>query len=724
LKRIRERVSRGELIEHYEIKRLRKDGKIIDVSLTLSPIKDGTGRIIGTSTIARDITERKRLEEEVRRYSERMEELVHERTAMLSKSEQRYRTLLETSPDAVAVIANFKLAYVNRRYAELLGYSNPDELLGRDPLDFVVPEDREMARTIGMKRIRGEPVPELNELRLQRRDGTIIPVEAHSTVIEFEGRRAILSFRRDVTERKKLEEATHRLTEELTALDATVLGITETTDLPATLRTILERAINLLGVEAGGLYLCDPERQEVRRVVSIKMPVDSADMVLRYGEGAAGIVAKTREPLIIDDYGTWPGRVVAFEAAAQFHAFLSVPLIWRETVTGVINVVSRKEGRRFNHDDASFLSRFASHAAIVVERKKMEDRLRESEDRFRRIAEGIFDPIITLNAQGVTTYASPTLFLMTGYTADQVVGKHFTLFLPPDQHAQWIRNFNNVLGGEMVRAQESKILMADGSPVHVEITISPITGPGGAISGVEAILRDVTERRMLAELKDRFISSVTHELRTPLVSMSGYLDLVMKHERFEKETFSYLEVLRRNTNRLLSLTTDLLDFQRLQIGKLEVSMKPIDFTKLLGECIKEIKPMIEGKRQILTLDTPEVPIPILGDTVRLAEVFVNVLDNAAKFTPDGGRVDVHVEDKGGQVITRVSDSGIGMRSEDLRRVFEPFSNIKKPTYIKGTGLGLSVSKGLIEAHGGTISVESDGEGKGTTFKITLPKQRT
>ena len=101
---------------------------------------------------------------------------------------------------------------------------------------------------------------------------------------------------------------------------------------------------------------------------------------------------------------------------------------------------------------------------------------------------------------------------------------------------------------------------------------------------------------------------------------------------------------------------------------------------------------------------------------------MNVLDNAAKFTPDGGRIEVHVEDKDERVIIRVVDSGIGIGSEDLKRVFEPFSNIKKPTYIKGTGLGLSVSKGLIEAHGGKISVESEGEGKGTTFKIILPKQ--
>jgi hypothetical protein len=201
------------------------------------------------------------------------------------------------------------------------------------------------------------------------------------------------------------------------------------------------------------------------------------------------------------------------------------------------------------------------------------------------------------------------------------------------------------------------------------------------------------------------------------------LDLVLKNERFGKETASYLEVIKRNTNRLLSLTNDLLDFQRLQIGKLQISMKPVNFTDVLNNSVKEITPIFKGRRQTLEVKVPKGSIHILGDTLRLMEVVVNLLDNASKFTPDGGRITVHVEDNVDQVITQVSDTGIGIRKDDLNQIFEPFSAIKKPTHIKGTGLGLTVAKGLIEAHGGQIWVESAGEGKGATFTFTIPKRR-
>jgi PAS domain S-box-containing protein len=359
----------------------------------------------------------------------------------------------------------------------------------------------------------------------------------------------------------------------------------------------------------------------------------------------------------------------------------------------------------------------------VTERKHVEDRLRDSEAKFRGIAEGSFDPIITLDLEGCITYASPAWFFVTGYEAEEVVGKHFTDFMQEEEHEKKIETLGRAVKGEVVRAQECQILRRDGSVVHTEFTASPIVESGLVINGVEVIVRDVTERRRLVTLKEQFISSVTHELRTPLVSISGYLDLVLKNERFEKETVSYLEVIKRNSDRLLSLTNDLLDFQRLQLGKLEVTLKPIDFMNVLDNSIKEIKPMINGRRQDLEVDIPKAPIRILGDTVRLTQVVMNVLDNASKFTPDGGRISVHVEDRVDQVIIQVSDSGIGIRGEDLHRVFEPFASIKKPTYIKGTGLGLSVTKGLIETHGGTITVQSEGEGRGSTFTFTLPKEQ-
>ena len=138
--------------------------------------------------------------------------------------------------------------------------------------------------------------------------------------------------------------------------------------------------------------------------------------------------------------------------------------------------------------------------------------------------------------------------------------------------------------------------------------------------------------------------------------------------------------------------------------------------------------MVNGRRQVLQLNIPRgIPPPkirISGDAIRLSQVVMNVLDNASKFTPDGGRIMIRVEDKIDRVSVEVVDSGIGIRRDDLNRVFEPFSTIKKSSYIKGTGLGLSVSKALITAHGGTITVESEGEGKGSKFTIILPKEHT
>ena len=306
--------------------------------------------------------------------------------------------------DAVAITVGTICVYVNKRYAEMLGFSDSSELIGQDFLEHIAPECRELVQDRTLRRERGENVPALYEFMIQRKDGTRVPVETHAVAMQWEGKRATLAFRRDITERKRLEEelkrhshhleelvhertmmlsksemTAHRLAEQLTALDATALGITEATELSSLLRSIVERAVDLLRVDAGELYLSAPERQEVRCVISYKTQIDLAGTVSKYGEGAAGTVAKTGQPLIINDYRTWPSRLAAYEHLKQFRAVLSVPLTWHGEVIGVINVGSRKESRLFNQDDLILLSRFATHAAITVQRKQMEDRLHETE---------------------------------------------------------------------------------------------------------------------------------------------------------------------------------------------------------------------------------------------------------------------------------------------------------------------------------------------------------
>ena len=174
-----------------------------------------------------------------------------------------------------------------------------------------------------------------------------------------------------VEERKRAEEALRRRAGELDVLQATVLDITARHDLPTLLQTIVERAALLLNAPGGGLYLCDPDQEETRCVVSYNTPRDYTGTVLKYGEGAAGIVAQTGEPLIIDDYHTWSGRAAAYEEEQPFTAVLSVPMMWRGQVTGVIHVLHNVETRRFTQADLELLTLFANHAAISVENARL-----------------------------------------------------------------------------------------------------------------------------------------------------------------------------------------------------------------------------------------------------------------------------------------------------------------------------------------------------------------
>jgi signal transduction histidine kinase len=236
---------------------------------------------------------------------------------------------------------------------------------------------------------------------------------------------------------------------------------------------------------------------------------------------------------------------------------------------------------------------------------------------------------------------------------------------------------------------------------------------------------DITERKQVENMKDQFISVATHELRTPLASIKGYMELILEEKigPVSAEVGSCLGVVKRNADRLSHLTDDMLDLRRLESGKFELNLEPVSFHEIVDDCVSEIAPFLNEKKQRLHLELADGPIRIQADPIRLSQVLVNLLSNACKFTPERGEIRIRVEGEAEEVKVQISDNGIGIRKGDLERVFEPFAAIQKSTYVKGTGLGLAVTKALVEAHGGRIWAESEGEGKGSMFTFTLPRER-
>lgn len=366
---------------------------------------------------------------------------------------------------------------------------------------------------------------------------------------------------------------------------------------------------------------------------------------------------------------------------------------------------------------------------LMVENKRLFNALSDSEKRYRTLFEESTDAIVMFTQEGNYIDGNQSMLNLFGYTEEEMksqkAGKYYA---HQEDRATFLQEIEK---NGYVKDYEVKMRKKNGADIDCLITSTAHRDNDGKILRYQSFIRDITERKRAEEAKtrsqiiDRFISTITHELRTPLVSIDGYLDYINtgKLGPVPKKINESLQVVRQESNRLLSLTNDLLDIRRLEFGTFQLNLEPLNYREVIDHCVREIQPFIREKKQQLKLDVKEEQILVNGDRIRLCQSLMNLLSNSTKFTPENGEIILHVEEDANTVKTQVSDTGIGIREEDLEKVFETFTAIEKPTYIKGTGLGLSVTKGLVEAHGGKIWAESEGEGKGATFSFTIPKYK-
>jgi signal transduction histidine kinase len=238
---------------------------------------------------------------------------------------------------------------------------------------------------------------------------------------------------------------------------------------------------------------------------------------------------------------------------------------------------------------------------------------------------------------------------------------------------------------------------------------------------MQELLARQNERLLeLDKLKDEFISLVSHELRTPLTSIRGYLELLLDDSRLDDEQQGFLGIIDRNSNRLLGLVSDLLMLTQIEAGGLQFDLGPVDLEEVVRESIETATPSAEAGGVELGLTVERLPA-IRGHRLRLAQVLDNLISNALKFTPSGGRVDVRLSAADGTAVIEVQDTGLGIAEDEQQQLFERFFRSAQATRnaIPGTGLGLTISKAIVERHGGRIELESS-EGVGTTVRVCLP----
>lgn len=363
--------------------------------------------------------------------------------------------------------------------------------------------------------------------------------------------------------------------------------------------------------------------------------------------------------------------------------------------------------------------------------ERAQEALAEVSDREARLSAVVstaVDAIITIDARGIIETVNPAVEKLFGYTASELVGQNVRMLMASgdrNKHDQYIANYfatgnRKIIGiGREVLAQRK-----DGRSFPVELAVSEMRiGNEPMFTG---ILRDVSERKKIERMKSEFVATVSHELRTPLTSIRGSLGLLASGRMGELsgEASEMIQIAMNNSERLVRLVNDILDVEKIESGRLEFRLTPIDLSKAVQEAIENNSGFAsqQGARIAVRAEVPE--LVVRADPDRLEQVLTNLLSNALKFSPDGGLVDVSVLHDGDRARVVVRDRGPGIPQEFRSRIFQRFAQADSSDTRKsaGTGLGLSIAKAIVERLGGVIGFE-DADGGGTQFFFELPVAR-
>jgi PAS domain S-box-containing protein len=349
--------------------------------------------------------------------------------------------------------------------------------------------------------------------------------------------------------------------------------------------------------------------------------------------------------------------------------------------------------------------------------------------RLAAVVDSSVDAIVSKDLNGVVQTWNKSAERMFGYRADEIIGKPITLIIPDERRAEEDTVLGRIRAGLTVEHFETVRRRKDGTPIEISLSVSPIRTSTGTIIGASKIARDITVQRQLARdaeeanrIKDEFLAMLSHELRTPLNAVLGYTRMLRMPDMDEARQARAIDVIERNAQILSQLVSDVLDISRIVTGKMEMKLAGCDVAEFVCAAADIVRPSADSRGVALKVTLPQVPVWARCDADRMQQVLWNLLTNAVKFTPRGGRIDVAVTHRGDTVEIDVQDTGLGIPPDALPLVFQRFwqgdNNKGRPN--GGLGLGLALARHFVELHGGTITAASEGEGRGATFTVSLP----
>jgi PAS domain S-box-containing protein len=594
---------------------------------------------------------------------------------MPDQGEESFRNVFRYATIGMA-LTDFhgRFLQINSAFCALSGYS-AEELLQMDFLSITHPDDRETNAKLRKDLLAGNIPAFVLEKRYVKKSGDIFWAQISvSPVRDQEGNLLhTVALIQDITARKQAEARVDYLAH-----------LTE------------EIADAIISIDLN--YIIESWNRGAESIYSWK-----AEEVV--GKSLLEIVPSTfltgsREECLqaLATQGFWKGEVIQ-------HAKDGTPIY----ILGTTSIITDQSG--------AIIGSVAINRDITEQKEA--ERVRR---RLAAIVESSNDAIVGLTLEGFITSWNGAAERMFGYSEQETVGKHITLIIPEALQQEEVEILEKLRQGSRIQHYEAVRLRKDGRPTDVSLSISPIRDRAGTIIGAAKIARDITERKEFERRKDEFIAMASHELKTPLTSLNGFLQLLDRHIRKQKDEQgnTIMKRVNREVNRLIKLVADLLDISKIQTGQLEYQEEPFDLDALVQEIVEMVQAGTASHRICVE---GQACAAVFADKGRIGQVLMNLLTNAIKYSPQASMVIVRLSADQENARVSVQDFGDGIAKEYQQKIFERYYQVSDSNNqpFAGLGMGLYLANEIIKRHRGSIGVEST-QGQGSIFSFTLPVQ--
>ncbi len=482
--------------------------------------------------------------------------------------------------------------------------------------------------------------------------------------------------------------------------------VTGALDLREVLNRVVEAAVSLAKADEGTLLLVDPPTGELYLYASAGGDEGLARQQLRLqvADSLAGQVIQKKKALVITGE-----QLQKIKTHYFFRSLLYVPLTVKDQAIGVLGVTNRDTGGDFEPHTLQLMRVLADFASIAIDHARLYELSEQERNTLNTILRDTEDVIIVTDEYNCVMFCNPAAGEMFNIEGDSFQGRPLTEVV---SHEGVLELFKKE--ARTGRSRRSEIIVDEGSVVlNAQLTI--IEGVGRV-----AVMQDITYLKEMDRIKSDFVTTVSHDLRSPLTAILGYIELLRRTGPLNESQQQFADRITGSVSSISKLIEELLELGKIEAG-FDEDREVVFLAPIIYQAVEAVSHQAQSKQLRIEIDVPEDDVPpLLGHSLRLRQVVANLVENALKYTPEGGWMRISLENNKGLLLLRVTDSGIGIPKKDQPYIFDKFYRTDEAVdNYPGTGLGLSIVKSVVEAHGGRVWVNSQ-VGIGTTFSVMLP----